>query len=91
MNRKEHLVRIILNGLKKSDLPRSRLTNLIKNYEKDFRQQAIEEVIRNCYVEFYSGESGRGRKPLMVRITSNGLSRLDSMPPLSSDRSVWSV
>lgn len=91
MQRKDHLIKIILRALCEKDRPRSELTNLIKNYEKPDRQRAIEEIVHGGFVEFRPGDQGKGRRPLIGRITQHGRAKLKYLEKSLKDSSVWSV
>lgn len=91
MQRKDHLIKIILGALADKDRPRSELTSLIKNYEQDARQQAIEEIVRGGFVEFFPGSTGKGRRPMIGKLTKQGAERLKDLQKVVKDSSVWSI
>lgn len=91
MTRSEHVMRIALKHLKEGPMPRSRVTNVIKNYEEGARSQAISELVECGYVSFSCGSSRRGRAPVIVSITDRGRAKLVTLEGSFKDGSVWSV
>lgn len=92
MKRSEHLVRIILDSLRDGSLCRWQVTNKIKNYEREAREEAIATIVENGYVSFSDApmKPGRGRNAVVISITPRGISRLESLDGQFKDVSVWS-
>lgn len=92
MKRSDHLVRIILGSLRDGSLCRWQVTNKIKNYEREAREEAIASVVENGYVSFSDAppKTGRGRNALVISITPRGIGRLESLGGQFKDVSVWS-
>lgn len=91
MTRTEHLIKLILSALSEQDLPRSAVTNKIKNYEADARHSAVYDCVEQGYVRFYSdAPGGKGRTAVIVQLTEKGQAKLDSMRGKFGDISNWS-
>ena len=78
------LEKIVLNYLLGGAMLRHRVGSKIKNYPKEMRVNAINNLLENSYIKMLYGENkGKARIPVFIEITSKGrdfLSQLSEEP-----------
>jgi hypothetical protein len=85
------IVRSILLFLVDGAQPRNLVSSKIKNYPKLRREEAIRLVIENELIVFKAGISGKGRKPMQIRLTSKGHKLALKLGEIETKETVWSV
>lgn len=94
--RTDYMIDTVLTMLRDNgDQKASVVTNKLRNDSREVREAVIKQIVSSGYVELYSvhGEGKRGRVPMMVKLTSKGLSRIQGKPvyhPVQRN-SLWSL
>ena len=91
MNTTEKLKKIILLFLLDEAKPRHKVTGKIRNYPKKNRDEAIRYVMENDLVSLFEMSSGRGRNPVMIKLTDRGLREASLLSSEPIDKTVWSI
>lgn len=89
---RSRLVNIILKTLVDEPKSRTTVTCKIKNYPKQDRDQAIREVMTDGLVTLFQlDNSPKGRKPVMIKLTTKGLIEASKASSTPSDNTIWSI
>lgn len=91
MKATEKLKKIILLFLLDEAKPRNKVTNKLKNYPKENRDEAIKYVMENKLVSLFEIKSPIGRNPVMIKLTTKGLKEASSLNSSPVDKTVWSL
>tara|TARA_R110002049_G_scaffold159051_1_gene323952 strand:+ start:39 stop:317 length:279 start_codon:yes stop_codon:yes gene_type:complete len=86
------LEKIVLNFLLDGAILRHRVGAKIKNYPKEMRVDAINNLIENSYIKmFYGDNEGKGRIPVFIQITSKGKDFLSQLSEEPTENTVWAI
>lgn len=91
MNQTEKLKKIILLFLLEDAKPRHKVTGKIRNYPKENRDAAIKYVMENNLISLFEMKSGKGRNPVMIKLTDKGLNEALLLNSEPIDKTVWSI
>ncbi|AGH07320.1 hypothetical protein VPGG_00003 [Vibrio phage VBM1] len=87
------LVPMILFFLSHGEKPRYEVTQKIRNYPKDMRQEAIDYIMKEKLVSLREvrSEHGRGRTPVFISLTEKGIERSLEISEKPRHTSVWNI
>jgi len=89
---KNKLEKIVLGFLLDGKKLRNLVGAKIKNYDKPLRVDAIDNLIKNGYINMSYGDSqGRGRVPVYIEITEKGVLFLGQLSQTPIENTVWSI
>jgi len=83
------LVPMILFYLQSGEKPRHKVTEKIKNYDKELRDEAIEFVVKGKLVKLREKASSVGRTPVYISLTEKGFELASELSVTPRHNSVW--
>lgn len=84
---------MVLFFLQDGDKPRWKVTNKIRNYPKELREDAISYLIKEKLVSLKEQRNchGSGRTPVFISLTEKGVERVLEISDKPRHASVWNI
>lgn len=86
------LIKMAIMFIGEGEVARYKVTNKLKNYPTEMRDEAVKALIDGAYVQIFQGKGKTiGRTPAFIKLTEKGLEKLKGYSDKPTHKSVWNI